>query len=98
MKKILVIIFTILFILPVVFSEQAPYISFDLSEGIVMSDSMSNLTSYNVFADVGYIITRPDGSSYMMMYELIYQGPGLRPLGSSHLPNGTRIIISCLSI
>ncbi len=85
MKKILITIFTILFILPIAFSEQAPYISFDLSEGIVMSDSMSNLTSYNVFADVGYIITRPDGSSYMMMYELIYQGPGLRPLGSESL-------------
>ncbi|MDD3626854.1 MAG: hypothetical protein PHV06_06000, partial [bacterium] len=84
MKRVLILLISIIAAAGA-FSEQAPYISFDISEGMVTTDTSDIITSYNIFADIGYIIKTPDGSSYMVMYELLYQGPGLRPLSSESL-------------
>lgn len=85
MKKFAVIIGLIISISVLVFCEQAPYISFDMSEGLVFTDNAGSMTSYNIIADIGYIVTDKNKGMYMVMYELSYQGPGLRPLNSEGL-------------
>lgn len=66
-------------------AKYSPYVSISIAEGLIFIGNGFPVTANSIVMDAGYIRNIDARNSWMLLYELNYQGPGLRAQDSERL-------------